>query len=222
MGIVMHFGSRHERDSAISRAAKEVSRSELSPERVAISVRSIEDQYSAGMLFRCHHFATVGTRTETSDAIASLEGQSATTSRKVSIPVAMAGSLGQLVLKCKDNLALDGKKTLGHTVPMADSDQEAQYKQEFIARVKAARIATGKKQWQVAELMGIKQDQYKHYEVSRLMPLHLIGRFCLLTNVDPTWLVTSRGAKPLKPPHIVEQEPQPVPRPKRAKRSRAA
>lgn len=147
MGIVMPFGARHERVSAISRAANEVSKEELSPERAAISVRSIEDQYSAGMLFRCHHFATVWTRTETSDAIASLEGQSATTSRNVSIPVVMAGSLGQLVLKCKDNLALDGKKSLGHNVPMADSDVEAQYKHEFIARVKAARIATGKKQW---------------------------------------------------------------------------
>jgi hypothetical protein len=109
---------------------------------------------------------------------------------------------------------------------MADSDVKAQYDQEFIARARAARIATGKKQWQVAELMGIKQDQYKHYEVltgrGRVIPHHLIGRFCLICNIDPNWLITGKGAKPLQATHIVEQEPEQLPRPKRAKRSRAA
>lgn len=105
---------------------------------------------------------------------------------------------------------------------MADSDIKAQYEQEFIARVKAARIATGKKQWQVAELMGIKQDQYKHFEIGRVIPHYMIGRFCLICNIDPNWLLTGKGAKPLQPPHVIEEEEAPVPKLKKAKRSKAA
>ena len=101
---------------------------------------------------------------------------------------------------------------------MADSDAKAQYEQEFIARAKAARIATGKKQWQVAELMDIKQDQYKHYETGRVIPHHLIGRFCLICSIDPNWLITGKGAKPLQPPQIVVTEPAAIPKPGRAKR----
>ncbi len=105
---------------------------------------------------------------------------------------------------------------------MAESDQEVEFKQEFIARVKAARISTGKKQWQIAELLNIPQDQYKHYEVGRYLPHYLVGRFCLICSVDPEWLMTGKGQKPLKPPHLVEQEATPPPKAKRAKRSKAA
>ena len=73
----------------------------------------------------------------------------------------MATNLGQSVLKCKDKSALDAEIPLGHTVQMADSDQEDHYKQEFIARTRDARIATGKKQWQVAELLGINVGTVK-------------------------------------------------------------
>ena len=100
---------------------------------------------------------------------------------------------------------------------MAESDVKAQYEEEFIARAKAARIATGKKQWQVAELMGIKQDQYKHYETGRVIPHHLIGRFCLICNIDPNWLLTGKGAKPLPPLQPVETDRAPAPKAPRAR-----
>ena len=87
---------------------------------------------------------------------------------------------------------------------MADSDVKTRYEQEFVERVKAARIATGKKQWQIAELMDIKQDQYKHFETGRVIPHHLIGRFCLICSIDPNWLLTGKGTNPLQPPHAVE------------------
>jgi len=131
-------------------------------------------------------------------------------------------ALRQLVLNSKDILALDGKLSLRHSVRMDYMDSKAQYEQEFIARAKAARLATGKKQWQVAELMGIQQAQYKHYEVGRVIPHHLIGRFCLICNVDPNWLLTGKGTKPLPPPHLVEPEQAPVPKAKRAKRRKAS
>ena len=105
---------------------------------------------------------------------------------------------------------------------MAESDEKEQYKEEFIARVRDVRISTGKKQWQVAHLMGIKQDEYKHYEVGRLLPHHLIGRFCLITNVNPIWLLTGEGPKVLQPIQLLEPLEDPAPRRKRAKRSKAA
>lgn len=83
---------------------------------------------------------------------------------------------------------------------MAKSDLEIEYKQAFIERVKAARIAAGMKQWQIAEALGIPQPLYKHYETRSLLPHHLIGRFCIVARADPEWLVTGRGPKLPKPP----------------------
>ena len=196
--------------------------SEVMPASRALSVERIEHQRSAGMESRCHHLVTVGSGVETSDAMASLEGQVAITSRKDRISV-MTDPIGQSVLKCKDNLALDQNNGLGHSVRMAELDEEQLYKAAFTERVKAARIATGMKQWQIAEAIGVPQDHYKHWEKSRLMPHHLIRRFCLVCRVDPDWLMTGRGAKPLKAPALVDTEPErPAPRVKRSKRSRAA
>ena len=110
---------------------------------------------------------------------------------------------------------------------MADSDPETLYKQAFIERVRSARSGLGWKQWQMAEALGIPQDHYKHYEVAglgkgRLLPHHLVGRFCLVTHVDPEWLMTGRGKKPLKPIAAVASEPAPVAKPKRSRAKRAA
>ena len=79
---------------------------------------------------------------------------------------------------------------------MAEPEAELEYKQQFILRVTKSRTASGMKQWQIAEAMGIPQDKYKQYETRSLMPHHLIGRFCAICRVDPEWLVTGRGRKP--------------------------
>ncbi len=217
MGMVVRF--RHARTSI--RAAKLVKTSAVTAFSLARSVERTADHHSAGIVSRCHHFETVDDRAPVASAMASREGHNSITARKDGISL-MPSRLGQLVLNCKDNLALDCKLSIGQNGLMSDSGTKAEYNQQFITRVKAARIATGKKQWQVAELMGIKQDEYKHYEVSRVIPHHLIGRFCLICSVDPGWLITNRGPKPLQPPHSVETEEAPIPKPKRAKRSKAA
>jgi hypothetical protein len=219
MGSIIQLD--HARASSSSRAAKAANLSALNPAADARSVASTEDHHSAGILFLCPHLVTRGTVVPTSDAIASREGQSSTMARKEAISV-MRRNLGQFVLKRKAVLSLDARNRLGHTVPMAESDAKAEYEQEFIDRVKSARIATGKKQWQIAELLGIKQDVYKHYEVGRLLPHHLVGRFCLLCSIDPVYLMTGKGPKPLRATHAVEAEAPPIPKPKRARRSRAA
>ena len=89
-------------------------------------------------------------------------------------------------------------------------------------RVAQARIARNLKQWQIAEALGMAQDKYKQYESRSLLPHHLIGRFCIVTRVDPEWLITGRGQKPLKPLQLAEQEPEPVKKPKRSRSKKAA
>lgn len=105
---------------------------------------------------------------------------------------------------------------------MAESDIEAQFKQEFTGRVKAARAALGWKQWQMADALGMPQDKYKQYEGRSLLPHHLIGRFCLVTHIDPEWLMTGRGNKPLKSLAVVASEPVPKAKPRRSRARRAA
>lgn len=119
---------------------------------------------------------------------------------------------------------MDGTLSLGHNVRMSESDLDIQYKQEFTERVAAARIARNLKQWQAAEALGIPQDKYKQYEGRSLMPHRLIGRFCIVTRVDPVWLLTGRGQKPLKPLELAATEEPPVAarKPKRARSKKAA
>jgi DNA-binding transcriptional regulator YiaG len=209
------------RASEFSRAAKATSVSEVTPLDRAFSVERIADHRSAGMLSRCRHFKTAGTRALTSEAKASGEGQRLITSRK-DRKLAIRTFLGQIVLKRKDKVTLDSEKSLGHHVRMGETETETQFKQLFTERVKAARVATGLKQWQVAELLGIPQDKYKQYEGRSYLPHHLVGRFCIVCRVDPVWLMTGKGQKPLRAPHVVEQGPDNQLKPKRARRSRAA
>lgn len=106
---------------------------------------------------------------------------------------------------------------------MSESDLDIQYKQEFTERVATARIARNLKQWQAAEALGIPQDKYKQYEGRSLMPHRLIGRFCIICRVDPGWLITGRGQKPLKPLELIlEEAPEAVRKPKKARSKRVA
>lgn len=105
---------------------------------------------------------------------------------------------------------------------MADSETETEFKQRFTKRVKDARTALGWKQWQMADALDMPQDKYKQYEGRTLLPHHLIGRFCLITHVDPEWLLTGRGQKPIKALAVVPHEPAAAAKPKRARGRRVA
>lgn len=112
---------------------------------------------------------------------------------------------------------------------MAESDEKESYKQEFIGRVRLARSSAGKKQWEIALAMGIEQDEYKHWEQvtpkGRLMPHHLIARFCFASQVDPVWLLTGHGRMKGSPHPALAAAQEPVaPRaqPKRVRARRTA
>lgn len=95
---------------------------------------------------------------------------------------------------------------------MPDQDQKQQYRLEFIDRVRSARESTGKKQWEIALAMGVEQDEYKHWEQlgakGRVIPTHLIARFCFACHVDPAWLLTGHGRMKGSPaPELAHEEP---------------
>ena len=66
----------------------------------------------------------------------------------------------------------------------------ATWRKEFIARVKAARIASKKKPIEVAAELVVTLDTYNRWENRSLMPHHLIVPFCRVTGADPIELMT--------------------------------
>lgn len=221
MGNVVRLD--HARASSSFRAAKATKVSAFNPALAATSVAKIGDHHSEGTLFRCAHLVTVGTLAPISDAIASRDSQRPINSLNDVIFLAMPKVIGQSVLKRKANLSLDGKLSLGHTVPMPESETETQFKQLFTERVKAAREAQGLTQGQVAKALGIPQDRYKQYEGRSYLPPHFYERFCIVCRTDLVWLMTGKGQKPLKPLHVAEaDEPVVATKTKRSRSKRAA
>jgi len=66
----------------------------------------------------------------------------------------------------------------------------ATWRKEFIARVKAARIASKKKPVEVAAELVVSLDTYNRWETRSLLPHHLIVPFCRVTGADPMELMT--------------------------------
>jgi hypothetical protein len=109
---------------------------------------------------------------------------------------------------------------------MSGMDEKDIYRLEFIRRVRSARASTGKKQWEIALAMGIKQDEYKFFEQTsekgRLIPQHLIARFCLACHVDSMWLLSGHGRMKGTPtPELVHDEPIPVPKSRKSRDKRS-
>jgi hypothetical protein len=218
----------HALTSTTSRAANAANKSAVTPAVRAFSVATTADHHSAGIQSRCHHLVTVPAEAPISEPMASLAPcaslgpQSSMTARNEVI-FDMSTLLGQNVLKSKAVPSLDCGRSLGQNVPMVAIDEKESFKQEFIDRVRRARASTGKKQWEIALAMGVEQDEYKHWEAKRLMPHHLIARFCFACQVDPVWLLTGHGRMKGSPtPELVREEAAPAAKPRRQRAKRAA
>lgn len=107
---------------------------------------------------------------------------------------------------------------------MVKLPEKEQYKQEFIQRVRDVRAAEHKTQEEMAVALGVKQDEYKHWEASRVIPHHLIERYCAVFSLDPAWIITGRGRmkRPSSEPARPVGEPAGVPAPKTGRRRRIA
>lgn len=67
-----------------------------------------------------------------------------------------------------------------------------QYRDAFIKRTRALRIASGKPPAEVAEALGVKLDTYGKWETRTLLPHQLLMPFCEATGSDPWVLLTGR------------------------------
>lgn len=64
------------------------------------------------------------------------------------------------------------------------------WRQQFIERVKAARIVSGMKPVEVAAKLRVSLDTYVRWESRALLPHHLVIPFCEITGADPVMLLT--------------------------------
>jgi DNA-binding transcriptional regulator YiaG len=98
-------------------------------------------------------------------------------------------------------------------LPAGRDTTPAEYKRDFLARIKASRKALGVSQTVMAERLGIPQDKYKQYEVRSMMPIYLLVEFCKITDQHPWFLLTgqsgsrSPGAFPTRPPTHLQTVP---------------
>lgn len=190
---------RHARASAGSQDAKAASKSAVRPAERARSVESSGNQYSAGILSRCHHLETcVAVAPGSSTAKDSRDlPQSSMMSRNDAI-LAMPALLGQLVLKSKADLSLDDGLALGHNVRMAKRPKVlTDYELGFLARTAAARLTDPKRsQAKMAATLEVPQDTYKWYEIRSLLPHEHVPAFLAETEVTFEWLFTGIGKGP--------------------------
>lgn len=223
---------KHQTRASTRRAAKLASISAVTSADRAFSVAKIDDHHSEGIQSLCHHLVTMPAEVPISDASAlrapnaSLGPHSSMTEQNDLISDDMAPALGQFVLKGKAFLSLDGNSALGHIVRMAALDIEEQFKEQFIERVRQARASTGLSQVKIAEALGVPQDRYKWWEQlgekGRLMPHHLMPRFCTICRVDYVWLGTGHGKMKAAEPVAPEEAPIPAPKVKKTRGKRAA
>lgn len=179
MGNVIKLA--HARASVVSRAAKAVRNSAVSPFSDARSVAKIADHHSAGTLSRCHHLETAEAPAPMSDAIASRDGQSSMTALKDEGKSVIADLIGRSVLGRKPKSSQDGAKSLGHTVLMTADE----IRRGFIQRTREARMSSGLSQPQIAKKLGIDQGTYKNYETIRPLPHELVPFFCEICEITP-------------------------------------
>jgi len=58
------------------------------------------------------------------------------------------------------------------------------FNRQFRERIKAARLAAGYDQESLGKRLGLRPEEYKQYESTRLLPHHLLPRLCRVLNVD--------------------------------------
>jgi len=66
---------------------------------------------------------------------------------------------------------------------MVEWANRASFASQFITRVKSARVESFS-EVEMETLLGLPKGSYKDYETHRLLPHHLILRFCLFTGLD--------------------------------------
>lgn len=178
---------------------------------------------SEGILFLCAHLRTANGEAPMSKAIASGEGHSPITSRKV-VNLGMPGKIRHIVLGRKPKVSHDDKNHSDDNTAMPKEPGATKFKDDFLARTAAAREAVPFTQDEIAEVLGMSQPKYAKYEKRTPLPHYLVPRFCLACRIDHAWLFTGKGKGPMMPvARLAEGEIKPKrKRTKRVKQRTAA
>jgi hypothetical protein len=206
VGNVIQFGPErcHRRALSSSRASSSARSSIDTPDAFAVSVAATRDHQSEGMTPRLHHLETASApgpapSVASASAMALRVGQSSTTARNDSGRPVIESDIGQNGLYLKANMAADvgGEENDNAGMPAKRTDSEEA--RDFIARVRAARKSRYT-QKQIAGILDIEQDVYKHYEKRSPLPHRYIPKFVLATGVTFEWLLAAEGAGPAVEP----------------------
>lgn len=80
----------------------------------------------------------------------------------------------------------------GTISPMSRSNSPTKFKAQFCERLKAARIAAGLTQEEVAKALDLIPNTYNKYENRSFLPNHLLEDACKLLNVEIDYLFTGK------------------------------
>lgn len=217
--MIIQFPQRHAHDRAStgSRAASATIISAVTPAPLATAESRIACHHSSGIRSRCDHLRAAAMPAPISIAMASGEPQSPMIERnEVGAPGSiMDACLGQFVLNGKAKVSRDYEPPNSDNRGMADRTSETAETLAFIARVRSAREAKFRTQRPVYSFLGIPQDQYKHYELTRPLPRRFIPKFCLITERSMEWLLTGEEKGSLVSPEMPEQAAERRPRRRR-------
>lgn len=92
----------------------------------------------------------------------------------------------------------DKRKGVRSSCPADDGGREwtsetkspAQYRKDFFARVKSARVMSGMAPEEIAKELGVKRNTYLTWERRTLMPHDKLIAFCEITRTDFYFLMT--------------------------------
>lgn len=194
IGFPVRAHARTSRRSKEGFAAIAASRSAVTPDRRAVSVRNSADQKLAGMDFLDRHLRMVEDGTPKSVAIALGDGQQAITSGKeesIVVTLDQSGPQCNTILE-RDKVSRGSDNGSQKEPGMGVTDENA----AFIRRTREARLARFPTMEPIAALLRITVAQYKHYEKRSPMPSTLVVPFCYATGVDLEWLLQGTGKGP--------------------------
>ena len=89
---------------------------------------------------------------------------------------------------------------------MTNEPNEFVFNNAYCARVKSAREDKGWSAATMATALGIPAERYRKYENRSPLPPYLIERFCLVTGIEPHFLVTGKRPVYAQPP--IETQPR--------------
>lgn len=222
MGKLLRFPERDHRfaPATLRRGADRAANSAIilavTPAARARLVRKIASHHSDGIQSRCHHFETAVALDPMSDAIPARDGPHSPmierndviggakaprrerTVRRDLILSLTDSELGQFGRTHKAMMPAESAAPFSQDGEMSNLTKR-DYKDEFMARVKLARVSAGFSQDQMGEFLGLGRGTFKHFETRSYLPHDLIPRFCLLCRVDPSWLFTGKGRMAVLP-----------------------